>query len=84
MVYSLKLFLSYGLLFYTPFIVASTGVDITDSDTTNTLSESLDTETLEARSVVPAEYCNTCDLRRMRENLQQAQKARHPRAQRPE
>jgi hypothetical protein len=36
--------------------MASTEVDMTDSDTPRTLSESLGTETLEAKSMVPAEY----------------------------
>jgi hypothetical protein len=34
----------------------STDVDMSDSDATSTFSESLGTETLEARSMVPAEY----------------------------
>jgi hypothetical protein len=36
--------------------MASTDVDMSDSDTTSSLSESLGTETLEARSMVLAEY----------------------------
>jgi hypothetical protein len=56
LVYNLKLFLLFGLLFSTPFIMPSTNVDMSDSDTTSTLSESLGTKTLEAGFMVPAEY----------------------------
>jgi hypothetical protein len=54
--YSLTLFPSSGLFVSTPFIMVSSEVEMSDSDTTSTLSESLGTEILEARSMVLAEY----------------------------
>ena len=41
--------------------MASTDVDMTDSDTTSTLSEPLDTDTLEARSMIPEDLRNPPD-----------------------
>ena len=41
--------------------MASKNVDMTDSDTTSTLSEPLGTDTLEARSMIPEGLRNTPD-----------------------
>ena len=41
--------------------MASKNVDMTDSDTTSTLSEPLGTDTLEARSMIPEDLRNPPD-----------------------